>query len=251
MKREALDNCIFHYTSAQALLAIIQTRTLWATDIEYLNDAREGTLARKMIKHLMGSVDAERSGDFLNMFSGGRRSFVSCFSKTYKNLSMYRTYGTPFGTYCLGIDRDALEAIDGIKVVECVYDKGDQARYCKEVVGQVGSGRSLQAAYAALLDLETRFKGEEFHTEEEIRLLAQGEGAVDLRVSGRGNFLIPYRQIDLPNGPIPVLVTLGPNTDAHLARRGIQELRRFARMHGTQWEIHFGIWELTGYRYIG
>ena len=35
------ENPLYHYTSLEGLRGIVDSRTLWATDIRYLNDAQE------------------------------------------------------------------------------------------------------------------------------------------------------------------------------------------------------------------
>jgi hypothetical protein len=40
---------VYHYTDAAGLLGIISSGTLWATDIEFLNDAQELTYARATV----------------------------------------------------------------------------------------------------------------------------------------------------------------------------------------------------------
>src|SRR4051794_34646457 len=43
---EAAPANIFHYTSMVGLIGILDSKTLWATDIEFMNDAQEGRYGR-------------------------------------------------------------------------------------------------------------------------------------------------------------------------------------------------------------
>jgi hypothetical protein len=61
-KRAAPDR-IYHYTDAAGLLAIIQTKTIWATDLAFLNDSREFVhtvgLVSRLVEELVRTTPAE------------------------------------------------------------------------------------------------------------------------------------------------------------------------------------------------
>jgi hypothetical protein len=44
---------LFHYTTSQGLLGIVQTNNLWATNISYMNDTSELTLACRMTREIL------------------------------------------------------------------------------------------------------------------------------------------------------------------------------------------------------
>jgi Protein of unknown function (DUF2971) len=47
--QESAMPSVFHYTNAVGLLGIISSRTIWATDYRYLNDASEGAVAKTLV----------------------------------------------------------------------------------------------------------------------------------------------------------------------------------------------------------
>ena len=48
---------IYHYTNSEGLLGIIGTQSIWATDINFLNDFEEFSIGKKVIRK---SIDYHR-----------------------------------------------------------------------------------------------------------------------------------------------------------------------------------------------
>jgi len=44
------DKLVFHYTSLEGLLGIIESKSIWATNVLYMNDASELNYAKKLFK---------------------------------------------------------------------------------------------------------------------------------------------------------------------------------------------------------
>jgi hypothetical protein len=55
---------LYHYTSAAGLLGILKTRSIWATNIRFMNDTREFALALDLITAAL----QRRSTDYANRF---------------------------------------------------------------------------------------------------------------------------------------------------------------------------------------
>lgn len=94
---------LYHYTSIDALLGIVSTKSLWATSVHYLNDASESELGISLIRTAAESAAAGTSGvdkEFLAYFLGWlNHSFVTyssvyvlCFSEAQNQLSQWRGY---------------------------------------------------------------------------------------------------------------------------------------------------------------
>ncbi|HEX3877499.1 MAG TPA: hypothetical protein VHW24_10970, partial [Bryobacteraceae bacterium] len=60
---------VYHYTTVEGLFSILKTRTLWATDVSYVNDTSEYVYADKvlrnvLLKHKQTEGFAKRSSPF-------------------------------------------------------------------------------------------------------------------------------------------------------------------------------------------
>jgi hypothetical protein len=126
---EALPERLYHYTTAEGVLGILTNSQLFASDLRFLNDARELTFARDVVVARLrqaadelaanpdddsGAVqarvdlmrycayEAERVTEWLQVF-------VTCFCEQGDLLSQWRGYGQLAG-YAIGFDRAELEA---------------------------------------------------------------------------------------------------------------------------------------------
>jgi hypothetical protein len=106
---------LYHYTTAGGFEGIVSSASLWATDISFLNDARElhygFDLMRKTIQELRSASDASVIEQFsLDSFSNSTsfRAFVSCFCEDGDLLSQWRGYSGA-GGYAIGFDGHALQ----------------------------------------------------------------------------------------------------------------------------------------------
>jgi hypothetical protein len=127
---------LFHYTSAEGLLGIIESKSLWASDPEFLNDARELKYGRDNLRAaLLASADqADEAGqagaEFLDgeyrakLIRMGARYldadgvkeergptlpavYVACFCEDGDLLSQWRGYGAS-GGFAIGFRATAM-----------------------------------------------------------------------------------------------------------------------------------------------
>jgi hypothetical protein len=102
--RSLQPDFVFHYTSMENLLNIVETQCLWATSINYLNDLRERelflSLAGKRLPELQKTGEITHQGlavipDSTNPdpdFGPLRRPFVTSFSGEGDSLLHWRAY---------------------------------------------------------------------------------------------------------------------------------------------------------------
>jgi hypothetical protein len=144
---------LFHYTEAQGLLGIIESRSVWASDIRSLNDDEEFffglELALDQIIRLadptLGSPAKERSEWLLERLrneineSVRIQAFVTSFSAQSDLLSQWRAY-CPGGGYALGMSTSALKRLaesQGYLLERCVYEPEEQRKKVAGVVTKV------------------------------------------------------------------------------------------------------------------
>lgn len=202
-----LPPMLYHYTDADGLLGIVKTRTLWATDVQFLNDGSElvyaadkiSSHARDRAKELERSRPSDHwdSGraealygvaDGLDDHADGTaaRVYVSCFCTQGDLLSQWRGYGRA-GGFALGFDtadlapvlRDRLQQVDyGDEVIAPLLDD-------LESVQPVGhpSVSGFYWAQVTVLPWLARVKDPAFAEEDEWRaiLVSAEEIPSDLR----------------------------------------------------------------------
>ena len=58
------DTIIYHYTSPEGILGIIESNSLWATDINYLNDSSELRYIYGLVERIVKAKRKEWNPDF-------------------------------------------------------------------------------------------------------------------------------------------------------------------------------------------
>lgn len=141
---------LWHYTNAAGFLGIFRSGKLWATNIDYLNDASEMRYARRLV---LRGVDSVRSTavnrEELEMLSllcdciGSevtRPVFVASLSAEKNELSQWRAYGGGSGSFALGFDSARLTAAIAkntdtrFTLYKCVYDEARISSLCHQFV---------------------------------------------------------------------------------------------------------------------
>ena len=116
----AIEDPLYHYTTARGLFGIIASSSLWATNFSYLNDATEvhygmevlkTLLEREMDLHLtdgFGPVLAATLEGIERVFSDSE-FYLTCFCAKADLLSQWRGYGSLGGRYCIALDSMELD----------------------------------------------------------------------------------------------------------------------------------------------
>jgi hypothetical protein len=142
VKKTTSNNLLWHYTTPEGLIGIIESNSLWATDIFYLNDSEEFMIgikiARDIIKQkkfLLGGEQKERLRRFDTDLSfigpdHKRPVYVCSLSKAENELSQWIAYCRG-GGFSIGFPHQGL--IDAIQdqhfdLKECIYDVNKQKR---------------------------------------------------------------------------------------------------------------------------
>jgi hypothetical protein len=153
--RAAIQNgnhMLYHYTTPGGLLGIAKSKALWATHIQYLNDATEFLHAVNVARELTAAMnlnfgeskmfevllDRTHYQKFLELYDLSDDIFIACLSKNPDRLSQWRAYAGPNG-YCIGFDEDSLAELahlNDFDLERCRYDLGEQ----RELIAPVLEG---------------------------------------------------------------------------------------------------------------
>jgi hypothetical protein len=222
---------LYHYTSLDAVLSIVQQKTLRATNIHYLNDASESELGVTLIRDLARAARREATGvdaQYLDYFEVWLERnyllqqgavYVLCFSEVADQLSQWRGY-TPHGRgVCVGIDVGLLVQRmqsfgSGWTFQNCRYEKLSQQTWAGAILTRMRRLASVDHAierrqdhFASLtaqnmsdvMQVAALMKNQSFAAEREVRfispLITPGDPRVQFR-SGKST-LIPYIEFPL------------------------------------------------------
>lgn len=247
-----LPDFLYHYTSGQALLGILESDSVWASQIRYMNDSKEFTHAVEhatQALHMLSMASSNQTGtrselcraviSYLEKLDH-LPLYVACFSEIFDSLSQWRGYCPPNCGYSLGFDRVKLESAaeeQGFKLKKCVYDRDVQSqtvsKWASKTIEALEAGCPTGAdPFRYTHDNSDKFlpdfvafapymKDPSFSDEHEWRIVGRFRGddkLVNLR-PGR-SLLVPYVQFCLysKTDRSPIYdICVGPTPDPRLA----------------------------------
>jgi hypothetical protein len=131
---------LYHYTSLAGFLGITTSKSVWATDCSFLNDASEFQHGLGLAIGQVGNpiMDPDAYYQAFQHVVGSKLMgleandiFVSSFSEQPDLLSQWRGYCPSGAGLCLGVDAPALAAFcikNGYQLHKCLYDPVEQNR---------------------------------------------------------------------------------------------------------------------------
>lgn len=138
---------LFHYASADGLNGMVCNKTIWATNIEYLNDTAEFKHGAEVLRKIVESRKGHATGfrreffDALDRHSSLFQSedvFVMSLSEEGDLLSQWRGYTPSNSGFSIGFDARLLAKVaadlDGMHLVRCIYGEDEQREFAKSVL---------------------------------------------------------------------------------------------------------------------
>ena len=254
------DWLLYHYTNQTGLLGIVETRELWASKIQYLNDTTEFNHGLNHITHLLEERERESTDQIdRNYIAALRESverlsmlnvFVVSFSATGDLLSQWRAYSRNELGYAVGFRIDRLRQLasrQGFALEQCIYNPEQQRKRAVETVDHhLDYFRTLRERFTDAQSIEhwteslagefyphvcalaPLLKDQTFREEREWRLISIPKSTRDKEYgirSGR-NFLVPYYSFSLVEDSKFTIdgVIVGPSPEKELAQRGVADL---------------------------
>ena len=253
---------LFHYTGQTGLVGIIERAELWATKIQYMNDATEFGLALGLARQHLENIinNTHHVGEktaavaLLQSLNGIEdiNLFATCFCEGGDLLSQWRGYAGGKQGYAIGFSTDGLMQIaDRNKFIlgRCIYDRAIQRKIVEEAVAHcIMDELSLTSErrwgfHGPLADILFRcgvfFKDRSFEDEKEWRLVSSivlyYEDTIRFR-SGR-SMLMPYYALPITNDDqLPIeFVVVGPCPHMELSKSAVTSL---LMRHGNKGPLH-------------
>jgi hypothetical protein len=240
--RQPIPEFLYHYTGQDGLLGIINSNSLWATDITYLNDSMEFDKPLRLLRNaLQHSATTERGRALFedaDLIFRLQRTFKSicaaCFCEDGDLLSQWRGYSSQGYGYSLEFNTSILNKKiqdTGFLLGKCIYDTDLQTKIIEETV-QYMNGPLLPdyMGYTELfkvLTYLTFFKDESYKEEDEWRLVSVEYWKLGKMLFRRGKSMItPYTVIDIGEGENSSIhgVRIGPCPHMALSRASVIQL---------------------------
>ncbi|NLX19177.1 MAG: DUF2971 domain-containing protein [Desulfobulbus sp.] len=250
---------LYHYTTFTGLLGIVRSRTLWASDIRYMNDSAElrhtaDLIAAEVRERIEGGqVNSSLLSQFADWvahrITNGHMLFGASFRSHGNLLSQWRGYSLPGKGVSLGFCPEYIlrcAARQGFIIGKCIYEPTRQKALIGQVVDAVerlggqedghlsAAERSAlyRDAFAAmethLLRIAAILKHPSFREEKEWRIVSPvltHSGNIPIRFREGHDMLVPYIEFDLGGeGGTPVMdhLYLGPTENMNISMNSLQ-----------------------------
>ena len=263
--RNSVQKCphdvLYHYTTQNGLIRIITEKRIWATNMRYLNDAKEFEYAIELAQKILREYRTDE-GDFLNQIAElvnsreGLAVYVCSFSGEKDQLSQWRGYTRGTKGFSIGFDSSELKALadkQGFLLTSCIYDRQEQEKLIKKIIDKaldhlatttfygsdiddfnldlylekLGQARSTFAHM--LFSLAPKLKHPSFNEENEWRLISTAKGLAKRAVHFRPgpSTIVPYIHFSLSEEKegIPIKrIVVGPTPNAQLSKHSLASL---------------------------
>ncbi|WP_028579718.1 DUF2971 domain-containing protein [Desulfogranum japonicum] len=252
---------LYHYTTLTGLLGIVNSRTLWASDIRYMNDSAElkhaGDLIRQEVQERItnGSHHPHLLGAFVDWvthrITNGHLLFAASFRSHGNLLSQWRGYSSHGKGVSLGFSSDYILACahrQEFQIGKCIYEPKKQIRLIGQVIDVIEhevegllSGnedrQQLTDIYMSvfervevdLLRIAAILKHPSFREEREWRVVSPvwtEKRPYALQFREANAMLVPYIEFDLVLNPeSPILLDhlyLGPTSNINISMNSMR-----------------------------
>ncbi|EKF9993546.1 DUF2971 domain-containing protein [Vibrio cholerae] len=250
---------LYHYTDAYGLIGILQNRSLWATDINFLNDSMEfeaGISALKQYCNLQISninahnLSTQLEDSLTDLYNNihsiieknlrNRNNYIISFTSKKDNLRQWMSYCPPNSGYCIEFDSEEIllsgdkeSELNLIARVEPVdYKDGDFERRLgiKTLINSLDDPCINIDQFSVNLVNEIMFhacaiKKCEFHDESETRIVIQSmlTPKHNTKYRVKSGVILPYVEYPIEKSWIKKII-VGPNINMVLARKGLNDL---------------------------
>jgi len=141
-------NILYHYTNHNGLIGILKSKDIWASHIQYLNDAKEfkyaADLIRKKFSLSFKKLETSHRDSLSKLIDMSNilrqyQIFVTSFSEEGNLLSQWRAYCPEFNGYSIGFPFSSINYLidnqNGIKyyLFPCIYDKITQNKIIEKL----------------------------------------------------------------------------------------------------------------------
>ncbi len=134
------DLILWHYTTGGAMIAILDSMTIFSTHLSCLNDTSELRYASRLFQEALSNLRMASKGDEaeLDLIDGAIKYFkedvdfpaqstvphyVACFSEQKDDLSQWRAYGGGENGYAIGLKASNLRGCPGSLLARVSYDE--------------------------------------------------------------------------------------------------------------------------------
>jgi hypothetical protein len=210
---------LYHYTTIEGLKGIIHSKSIWASDYRFANDATEFSYGLAFFEQAIERLRSQHPlhSDVIDVIGQFRKAIpefsllIASFCEHGDLLSQWRGYNGAIG-YAVGVDADWLNQnaeAQGFRLVPVCYKREDQEKMIADKIGllmtlikEEGGPNPIWEAvnkwWPIMLLTIAAIKNEHFNEEREYRLVQAGHGwPLGICTRSTRSGLVPYLPMKL------------------------------------------------------
>jgi hypothetical protein len=249
---------LYHYTSLQSLMGMIETNNLWMSKGNFLNDSSELVYFSNVLKGVISNMKVEQETELWRLFirelklsmnrflkkieESDMEVYIFSMSHTQDSLALWYNYakgeGYNLGFYAEDLLKKTSAFPEESNVLHglVVYDRHEQEQVLMNflektfnLVAQYEAEEVKKALPGHFLSVMTTcaifFKDPAFKSEEEYRIAYMNTGgsiSPQARFRAQNGVIIPYIAVDFEERLPLTHITIGPKNNIDIAKRGIE-----------------------------
>lgn len=258
-----VDRTLYHYSGVGSLMGMAATKSLWASNVYYMNDSTEIVHACNVLENVLrtrlafgnpASSETEFLKQFQNWVNSCRSTtydlFVFSLSEEPSILSQWRSY-TPHGKgVSIGFPQNLLTSImqkSNLRIAKCIYDNHEQEeilgglvekllitfRQDESTIDLTKAPQSqsyhpyLESFRSDVLQVLAIIKHKAFEEEKEWRLISEYypmHTIPSIKFREGASMLVPYIEIPLGESkPYFEKIILGPSPHQNLSMSALSK----------------------------
>jgi hypothetical protein len=177
------SDLIYHYCSVDSFFKIIESKSIWLSDSDYMNDSYEGKWVDKLVENALSRIGKQdKISEFKKNYNNekAKKYYLFCLSKNGDQLSQWRGYADDGKGVAIGFSRKSLnlpEAIEfPIGIIDLIYDEKEQVRNINTAIEQLSN---IKADINLLKNFSIWFKNSSFMEENETRIVHTPKNNLD------------------------------------------------------------------------
>jgi hypothetical protein len=251
-----LPDVLYHYTSLDAAIHILEERKMWCSNAAYANDPAETAYAQAILDDV-AKTDSDLKLEGLRSVLAELDCYVTSFSGDGDLLPQWRAYCRNGRGVAVGVDANVLRRRSRLILARVIYDQAMQRQFVIDMMDvfrqPLLSARGDEIRLRRLMDplglylviVRSILKSETYESEQEYRLfdvLPADRAAHNTQLTFRasGGLAVPHFDADLidskaENAAQPFReIRVGPCLDATLIARS---LKTFAIQEGLTFSV--------------
>ncbi len=241
-----LPPVLYHYTSLEAALHILERRKMWCSNVVYANDPAEAVYGQGVLDEI-AKTDPDLKLEGLRTVLEELDCYATSFSAEGDLLPQWRAYCRNGRGVAVGVDAAVLRKRSSLILARVIYDPKTQRQFVTDIIdifrqavlsargNEPRLGRLVGALGLYLVIVRSALKTETYESEHEYRLfdvLPADRAAHNVQLAFRasGGLILPHFDADLTasnaeNAAQPFReIRIGPCLDSALITRSLKTL---------------------------